>query len=645
MGTRVEPRSAIVFCLGLLTLTLAQPTRAQHVEDNAVVSAKDAFGLTIGTDSLGLYDTYKVRGFSPQDAGNVRIGGLYFDQQAPLSQRVIEGSTIRVGMSAGGYAFPAPTGIADFELRHTGDKPALTALLGAGPFQTHGIDIDGRYPFSSLNLRIPIGISFRINADLPGYTSRILSVGAAPEWKPSERLAVRAFFDLQRTTQAKIAPEFFVAAANLPPHLPSTYLGQQWALAESRYENYGAIVNAELSRGWTLSAGLFRSTNRSEAGYSDLYFDTQSSGVSNHELIGYPPQSSRSNSGEVRLSGRIAEGTLSHEVVFSIRGRDALALYDGADVREVGRALVGQGTQVPRPNFVFGPLARDQNTLWMAGLAYHVGWSNRAELSVGLQRADYRKSVDAPGEMPTRRTDRPWRSYGVTTISLSSKASLYAGYTQGIEDSGIAPGNATNRGEILPATRTWQRDAGVQYALTPKIKLIAGVFDVHKPYFNLDAANLYVDLGDQDHRGFEFSIAGEFIKDLNIVAGLVALNPTVTANGNSSTPIGPRAVGQNDHIAQLNIDYKFQSLPALSFHVTGNSDGRQAASLDNFIAVPSTQTIDCGARYQFNLGYAPASLHLWVQNAGNSYHWMVTESGGFIPGPRRNVGLYLTVDL
>jgi len=165
MGTRVEPRSAIVFCLGLLTLTLAQPTRAQHVEDNAVVSAKDAFGLTIGTDSLGLYDTYKVRGFSPQDAGNVRIGGLYFDQQAPLSQRVIEGSTIRVGMSAGGYAFPAPTGIADFELRHTGDKPALTALLGAGPFQTHGIDIDGRYPFSSLNLRIPIGISFRTAMD------------------------------------------------------------------------------------------------------------------------------------------------------------------------------------------------------------------------------------------------------------------------------------------------------------------------------------------------------------------------------------------------------------------------------------------------------------------------------------------------
>ncbi len=645
MRTRVEPRSAITLCLGVLMLTAAPGASAQHVADNAVVSAQDAFGLTIGTDSLGLYDSYKVRGFSPQDAGNVRIGGLYFDQQAPLSQRVIEGSTIRVGISAGGYAFPAPTGIADFELRRTGDKPALTALIGAGPFQTHGIDIDGQYPFLTLNLRVPIGVSMRVNADLPGYTSRILSVGAAPEWKPNERLAVRAFFDLQRNTQTKTVPEFFAAAANLPPHLPSTYLGQSWALGESRLDNYGAIVNAKLSRGWTINAGLFRSTNQSEAGYSDLYFDTQSSGVSNHVVIGYPREGSRSNSGEVRLSGRITEGTVSHEVVFSIRGRDALALYDGADVRPAGSALAGQDVQIPRPNFVFGPLSRDHNTLWMGGLAYHIGWKNRAELSMGLQRVDYRKIVDAPGALTTRRSDQPWRSYGVATISLSPKVTLYAGYTQGIEDSGIAPGNAANRGEILPATRTWQRDAGVQYALTPKVKMIAGVFDVHKPYFNLDAGNLYVNLGNQDHRGFEFSIAGEVFKDLNIVGGLVTLNPKVTANGSSSIAIGPRAVGQSDHVAQLNVDYKFQSVPALSFHVTGNSEGRQTASLDNSISVASTQTIDCGARYQFNLRNSPASLHLWIQNAGNSYHWMVTESGGFMPGPRRNMGLYLTVDL
>ena len=95
--------------------------RAQHASDNPVVSAEDAFGLTLGLESIGMYSPGQVRGFSPLTAGNVRIDGLYFDQQGAPSNRVIEGWAIRVGVSEIGYDFPAPTGIVDYELRHPGD--------------------------------------------------------------------------------------------------------------------------------------------------------------------------------------------------------------------------------------------------------------------------------------------------------------------------------------------------------------------------------------------------------------------------------------------------------------------------------------------------------------------------------------------
>src|SRR6185437_8508589 len=55
--------------------------RAQHAADNPVASADDAFGLTLGLESVGMYNPSGVRGFSPQAAGNVRIDGLYFDEQ------------------------------------------------------------------------------------------------------------------------------------------------------------------------------------------------------------------------------------------------------------------------------------------------------------------------------------------------------------------------------------------------------------------------------------------------------------------------------------------------------------------------------------------------------------------------------------
>src|SRR3984957_20858310 len=71
--------------------------RSQHAAYNPVASAEDAFGLTLGLETIGMYSPGQVRGFSPQAAGNVRIDGLYFDQQGARSTRVIEGSPIRGG--------------------------------------------------------------------------------------------------------------------------------------------------------------------------------------------------------------------------------------------------------------------------------------------------------------------------------------------------------------------------------------------------------------------------------------------------------------------------------------------------------------------------------------------------------------------
>ncbi len=45
-----------------------------------VTQAEDAFGFSVGRESLGIYNAGNARGFSPTAAGNLRIDGLYFDQ-------------------------------------------------------------------------------------------------------------------------------------------------------------------------------------------------------------------------------------------------------------------------------------------------------------------------------------------------------------------------------------------------------------------------------------------------------------------------------------------------------------------------------------------------------------------------------------
>src|SRR3982751_722798 len=104
--------------LALLGAATGLPAAAQdRTEDNAVTQAEDAFGFSTGRESIGIYSEGNARGFSPSAAGNVRIEGLYFDPAIGLSSIIEDSTSIKVGLSAQGYPFAAPSGIVDQILR------------------------------------------------------------------------------------------------------------------------------------------------------------------------------------------------------------------------------------------------------------------------------------------------------------------------------------------------------------------------------------------------------------------------------------------------------------------------------------------------------------------------------------------------
>src|SRR5688500_14334015 len=126
--------------MSIAASALACPALAQRTGENAVTSADDAFGTSVGNETIGLYSTDEVRGFSPASAGNIRIDGLYLGGIVIGNQRIQSGSTVRVGLSAQGYPFPAPTGIVELSLRPIGTEPALSGVLYGGQNQI-GFDL------------------------------------------------------------------------------------------------------------------------------------------------------------------------------------------------------------------------------------------------------------------------------------------------------------------------------------------------------------------------------------------------------------------------------------------------------------------------------------------------------------------------
>src|SRR6202162_2929349 len=642
------------FRVAMALLTVVSPfnaVRAQHASDDPVASANDAFGLTLGLESIGLYGPGSVRGFSPQVAGNVRIDGLYFDQQGALSNRVIEGSTIRIGISEIGYAFPAPTGIVDYDLRRPGDgTPSATVVASAGPFEARGISVDGNVPLASSQLQLPIGASYQLSTQTPyvnnpGYTSTVITFGATPQWKPNDWLTFRGIFDWTQTTHAKTLPFVFTAGDYLPPETPRGYYGQNWAEGRSLSENYGGIVTARLDTHWSLAAGLFRSIADAPVSYEDLYLNTLPKGSAEQFVVGNPEQRTSSTSGEARLVGRFGTGSWRHDVVFLARGRDTVALYGGSEVVDVGPALIDQGIQVPHPSSTSSVRTKDRTELWSAGVAYRAQWQGHGDFAVGVQQENYDKNVSSPGLAPARLTDHPLRAYGNAALALGDRVTAYTGYTQGLEDSGAVPSVAANRGTILPDARTWQTDAGFRFLLTSKLKLIAGVFEIEKPYFNFDTNNVDRQLGIQRARGVELSLSGEVVPNLNVAVGALLGEVTILGSNLAAEGVGTTAVGQPHTQGTINANYKFPWLPALSADITFQEFGAAPASVDDVAQNHTATVLAVGGRYPFNLWGAPTTLRVQVQNATDFYIWNYGYSPGFSQWPPRSYFAYLTADI
>jgi iron complex outermembrane receptor protein len=229
-------------------------------------------------------------------------------------------------------------------------------------------------------------------------------------------------------------------------------------------------------------------------------------------------------------------------------------------------------------------------------------------------------------------------------LALTKNVTAYAGYTQGLEESGVVPNSAANRGTILPDARTWQVDAGIRYLVTPTVKLIAGVFEIHKPYFNFDTNNVDRSLGQQRATGLETSISGEVLKNLNATAGVLwgavrIIGPNLSAEG-----VGTTAFGQPHVQSAINIDYKFPHWHGLSGDVEMLHFGISPASIDGTAQNPAQSLFNLGARYRFTLLGAQATLRLQVRNIVNFYFWNMGNSPGFSQYSTRSVVGYVTAD-
>jgi iron complex outermembrane receptor protein len=616
-----------------------------RAEENAVTQAEDAFGSSIGSEQVGLYSSFDVRGFSPTRAGNVRIEGLYYDQVFALTGRLRRSTAIRVGISAQGYPFPAPTGVVDYAFRKPGDEARLSAVLTANSYEGGSVEVDAAVPLVEDKLSIGGGFGLYANEFFNGTNSVQHVEGLMLRWTPSPDVEIMPFWSRSDIYDDEVGPIYVPAGPTLPPRLKRRqYLGPQWIEYEGTASTYGGIGRFDLSSDWQVRAGLFRSFFANSIDHFALITDLTPDGRGNYLVFADPPNKLASTSGELRITREIKDGPRLHRLHLSFRARDRRQRYDGSDVIDLGPTRIGEPVNAPEPVRNFGPQTRDRVKQQTLGLAYEGRWKDVGELSLGIQKTRYRKATDQPGLALATSRDDPFLFNIAAAAYVTDSLAFYGGYTRGLEESGVAPINAANRNEPLPAIITSQRDVGVRWASTPKIKLIAGLFDVRKPYFNLDAANRFALLGDVKNQGIEMSLSGAITPRLDILAGAVLSRPRVTGEGVRLGRLGRLPVDQAARRVDFNLDWRPPLLDGLSLDLAIGHAGRIIATRDNQVAIPARTLVDLGGRYQFKLGDKPASFRLSVGNIFDVYGFDLRGAGAYDLIDGRIATARLTVD-
>jgi iron complex outermembrane receptor protein len=629
-------------------MSAAGPVLAQRTQENAVTGASDAFGSAVGGERIGLYTTDDIRGFNPIEAGNARIEGLYFDQQERPSNRLIEGSTMRVGITAQGFPFPAPTGIVDYRLRLTRPQPGLTLEIERSAFGGFVASAEANLPLDHDRLVLSLTTGMRRNVQPQGGHNNTRAYGALLRWHPYARAEVTAAFGGFGQRDEDPVPSFFPAGDALPPETTrGVFLGQDWSRRTS-YNQLNALI-AKLPFGnWRVDAGVFRSIKVTGSTFSDLMRGVRPDGsVTNRTIVADADNADRSVSGEVRLSRTFRTGPIVHTLIASARGRAKDRDFGGQVALALGPSTINAPDLRVRPSYTLGPSDDDRVRQTTLGVGYDLNWLGRGALNLSVSRADYRKAIDfvAPASPDLRVSSTPILYNSSGSVVLTRRLTVFGGYVKGLEESLIAPDIATNRNEAPPAIITEQAEAGVRIAVAPKVTLVAGVFTVKKPYFGLDPALRFGQLGTVENRGVELSLAGTLLPGLTVVAGTVLLDPRISGEAVTSGRIGARPLGSVRRRSALNFDWKPAGQTRWSFDYAIESLSSRIGNLSNRLAAPARSTLALGARYRLKINGAAALLRVQMTNVFNEYGWLVSNSGGFTYSPGRTVQAQLALDL
>jgi iron complex outermembrane receptor protein len=672
-ATRVDPAAS-----GSLAGFSAAPIASTPLSID-VISAEDlldrgvnSLSSAIRTDpsvgdnynTFGYIEALQIRGFALNELLNYQRDGMTVSSHVPVALENKESIEILKGSSGMLAGSSAPGGLVNYVLKEpTAHSLAQigSTLSERGSALVHG-DFGGHTgPQGALGYRINVAAEER-RPEVDGAWSKRTLLSGFFDWHLGADTLVQLEVEHQKVRETSVPAFALVDSTNsgtataLPaPISPDINLNTQpWSQPFESTATTGSLrLSQRLAPGWDLAlrAGTQRSATNDRIAFPDgcsyvnahlnsiqyapgspNYYYLANGLCSNFNVDIYqyisPDEVRNTNDTDTHVHGVLHVGGAEHEITVGLKTTRYTERYPAEQIYNyVGTESVFAPAALPAnatPNTLNVPVDTDLDELYGFDVAHFgAGWSSWLGARFTRITED---SALTDGSQATRLQQHlltPWAGLG---YSPWEGGFAYASAGSGIEVSNVPnhPGIA-NPGQVLPALRSRQVEAGFKQHAGAGWGVDAALFKITKPFAdNLSLANgetlQVAGAREERHQGVELAASGPVAATLALRASATAIDARTIA-AIDPTWIGKAATNVAPLAGSLQAVWSPAALPGLSWSNIGTYAGHKAVLPDGSVDLPSYWQWDTGLRYQRVAQGLHWTWRAGIDNVTNRAYW------------------------
>jgi iron complex outermembrane receptor protein len=596
---------------------------------NLFGALRNTAGVTRSQLSGSTYDNIAIRGILVENRGNYRLNGslpVINLVDIPLENK--ERVEVLKGASSLYYGFVPPSGIVNLVTKRAGKDPVSNVTLSANQHGAASVHADLARRFGEqqqFGARVNL-VEGREDIGIDNYSGSRALASAALDLKATKNLSFKLDLEHYRknvSEQAAIALPATVNGVITLPGVPDATrnLAGEWQKYDAKATNMLFRTDYLLNDNWAVLVEAGKARTGRDRNFSQFQNYNLATGQGTLRIFFNRDQEWNNENYRTELSGRLPGEWVTHELTFGYTANQRDQEPRTSSSVDVPQNLYDPVAIAPRSSsaaFGFSPSTiKDRGWYFSDRVLIGEKWQAMA----GVRSSRYQSVTTATG-------------YNADEVSPSlalmykpvSNVSLYGSYLEGVEESGQAPSNRANAGELLAPAVAKQKEIGVKAEVAQGVLLQAAYFDIKRPSTTVDSGNRFVLNGLAQYKGVELAASGEVTKQLSLIASALFLDAK-QLNATNAATFGKTPDNTPERTASLFAEYRLQNLPGLALSGGLYYVGKRPVNNENHAFVDSYTTLSLGSRYTTRVAGKRTTVQAVIDNATNKNYWSTAGNG------------------